>query len=84
MNWRHFEGGPFETANEIRADANGRYNVCVPLPSSVDCTSGACTAKYEVRARKNGYAANSTSVIAAYNAWEENFFIVPDLPLAPE
>ena len=40
--------------------------------------------KYEVRARKSGYAADSTSVIAEYNAWDFNFNRVPNLQLAPE
>ena len=80
VNWRHFEGGPFETANEIRADANGKYHVCVPTPPSV-CESGACTLKYEVRATKIGYAAGSTSVVVDYNYWWLNDFRVPDLSL---
>ena len=84
VTWRHFDGGPFESAHEIRADANGLFNICVPLPSSADCGSGACSVRYEVRARKSGYAANSTSVIADYNHWDHNFFRVPDLELVPE
>jgi hypothetical protein len=84
VNWRFFEGGPFESGNEIRADINGRYNVCVPVPRTVDCESGACTLKYEVRARKSGFAANSTSVVAEYNYWWFNDFRVPDLHLVPE
>jgi hypothetical protein len=87
VNWRYFDSGSFDSTNEFRADVNGSYNVCVPLPAplSIDCRSGACSVKYEVRAWNAGYVADSSAVIANYNYWDgENLFRVPDLQLQPE
>ena len=83
VTWRHFEGGVFNPVLEFRSDKNGRYIACVPTPPSL-CDSGACTVRYEVRATKAGYAADSTSVVADYNYWGINDFRVPDLQLATE
>ena len=75
-------GAAPDTARETTTSADGKYGRCFPAP--VDCETGDCIGRFELRASRDGFRAASGVMDVHYNHWWFNIFEAPDLVLEPE